>query len=142
MTDNTQKVSESLLLLILTFPALRISESLKKHSESIKTKVDLNFPSGVSKGFTKAIEPSEAPKRSMKIKILIFSLPLGLGWQGLHALGENINEIQKTMYILVKSITKPVSGVLIRINFSQGRFIGIIYNLLWGDNLNDSYNNN
>ena len=79
MTDNTQKVSESLLLLILTFPALRISESLKKHSESIKTKVDLNFPSGVSKGFTKAIEPSEAPKRSMKIKILIFSLPLGLG---------------------------------------------------------------
>ena len=46
------------------------------------------------------------------------------------------------MYILVKSITKPVPGVLIRINFSQERFIGIIYNLLWGDNLNDSYNNN
>ena len=126
----------ALLLLILTFPALCISES------RIKTKVDLNFHSGVSKGFTKAIEPSEAPKRSVKIKILIFSLPLGLGWQGLYTLGENINEIQKTMYILVKSITKPVPGVLIRINFSQERFIGIIYNLLWGDNLNDSYNNN
>ena len=136
MTNYTQKVSTALLLLILTFPALRISES------RIKTKVDLNFHSGVSKGFTKAIEPSEAPKRSVKIKILIFSLPLGLGWQGLYTLGENINEIQKTMYILVKSITKPVPGVLIRINFSQERFIGIIYNLLWGDNLNDSYNNN
>ena len=136
MTNYTQKVSTALLLLILTFPALRISES------RIKTKVDLNFHSGVSKGFTKAIEPSEAPKRSVKIKILIFSLPLGLGWQGLYTLGENINEIQKTMYILVKSITKPVPGVLIRINFSQVRFIEIIYNLLWGDNLNDSYNNN
>ena len=39
---------------------------------------------GATKGFKKAlIKPFEAPQRSVKIEIVIFSLRLGLGQEGL-----------------------------------------------------------